>query len=88
MAVSTDAVRVSDVARRVARIVRGQAASDGDGVRLTRIIGQPGLQGLDPFLLLIAGRPLKEPIVRYGPFVMNSQAQIRHALEDYRSGRS
>jgi redox-sensitive bicupin YhaK (pirin superfamily) len=38
-------------------------------------------------LLLIAGRPLKEPIVRYGPFVMNTQAQLRQAIEDYRSGQ-
>ena len=38
-------------------------------------------------LLLVSGRPLNEPIVRHGPFVMNSQAQIRQALEDFRSGR-
>ena len=38
-------------------------------------------------LLLIAGRPLHEPIVQYGPFVMNSQQQIMQAIEDYRNGR-
>jgi redox-sensitive bicupin YhaK (pirin superfamily) len=37
-------------------------------------------------LLLIAGRPLKEPIVQYGPFVMNSQQQITQAIADYRGG--
>lgn len=37
-------------------------------------------------LLLIAGRPLKEPIVQYGPFVMNSQQQIMQAISDYREG--
>ncbi len=38
--------------RRVARVVRGQPASDGAGVRLTRVIGQRDLDMLDPFLLL------------------------------------
>jgi redox-sensitive bicupin YhaK (pirin superfamily) len=37
--------------------------------------------------LLIAGAPLKEPIVQYGPFVMNTQQQIFQAVEDFRSGR-
>ena len=36
--------------------------------------------------LLVAGRPLNEPVVRHGPFVMNTQAQIRQAVEDYHSG--
>ncbi len=38
--------------RAVARVVRGMPASDGAGVRLTRVIGQPGLSEVDPFLLL------------------------------------
>lgn len=38
--------------RRVARTLRGQPASDGAGVKLTRVIGQPNLDMLDPFLLL------------------------------------
>ncbi len=55
---STKAVRSESakgsatVARGVARIVRGMPTSDGAGVKLTRVIGQPQLADLDPFLLL------------------------------------
>lgn len=41
----------------------------------------------DSRVLLIAGRPLKEQIVQYGPFVMNSEAEIHQAFQDYRAGR-
>jgi redox-sensitive bicupin YhaK (pirin superfamily) len=37
--------------------------------------------------LIIAGRPLSEPIAQYGPFVMNTHEQIFQAVEDYRSGK-
>jgi len=37
--------------------------------------------------ILLAGRPLGEPIVQYGPFVMNTEAEIRTAILDYQSGR-
>jgi len=37
--------------------------------------------------LLVAGKPLREPVERYGPFVMNTKEQIRQAFEDYQSGR-
>ena len=37
-------------------------------------------------VLLIAGKPLQEPIVQYGPFVMNSHEEIEQALRDFRDG--
>jgi len=38
-------------------------------------------------LILVAGKPLSEPIVQYGPFVMNTQQEIQQALDDFRSGK-
>lgn len=37
--------------------------------------------------IVVAGRPLQEPVARYGPFVMNSREQLMQAVEDFRSGR-
>jgi redox-sensitive bicupin YhaK (pirin superfamily) len=37
--------------------------------------------------LLAAARPLREPVARYGPFVMNTRAEIAEAIEDLRTGR-
>jgi quercetin 2,3-dioxygenase len=52
----------------------------GDGIVVTA--GAEGARAI-----LVAGRPLKEPIVQYGPFVMNSQQEIFKAVEDFRAGR-
>jgi quercetin 2,3-dioxygenase len=52
----------------------------GDGVRIRA--GSEGARAI-----LVAGRPLKEPIVQYGPFVMNTQQEIFKAVEDFRAGR-
>src|SRR6266550_7613581 len=52
---------------------------DGDTVTITTESGAE--------LLLIGGVPLNEPIARYGPFVMNTEGEIRQAMIDYQSGR-
>lgn len=41
----------------------------------------------DSILLVMSGEPLNEPIAQYGPFLMNTQAEIAAAIEDYRSGK-
>jgi len=40
----------------------------------------------DVHMLVIAGEPMNEPMARYGPFVMNTEQEIRQAFLDYRSG--
>jgi redox-sensitive bicupin YhaK (pirin superfamily) len=54
--------------------------NSGDGVRVSA--GSDGARAI-----LVAGRPLKEPIAQYGPFVMNTQQEIYQAVEDFRAGR-
>ncbi len=41
----------------------------------------------DTNVLVLTGEPIDEPIVGYGPFVMNSEAEIRQAIDDFNSGR-
>ena len=53
-----------------------------DGVRLIAPAGQSEASRV----LLVAGRPLNEPIAQYGPFVMNTQRELEQALADYQSG--
>jgi len=58
------------------------AALLGDGEAVTLTAGAAGGR-----FLVLAGKPLHEPVVQYGPFVMNTSEEIEQALRDYRDGK-
>jgi quercetin 2,3-dioxygenase len=61
---------------------KGHAAVLTDGEQLSVRAGDQGGRAL-----VLAGKPLREPVVQYGPFVMNTREEIEQALRDYSSGR-
>ena len=64
------------------RVTRGQLAVLGSGDHVRVAAG-----GAASRLIVVAGKPLREPVARYGPFVMNTPEQIVEAMRDYQSGR-
>ena len=77
-------------------VYRGQVQVGGQAVpvqKMAILANDAGSDGVrvqadqDSRLLLIAGRPLREPIVQYGPFVMNTKQEIYQAVSDFQSGQ-
>ena len=74
------------VGRERRPIQSGQLAVYAPGESLSLVADTSQGSG-DLEMLLLGGLPIREPVVHYGPFVMNTKAEIVHALEDYRAGR-
>ncbi len=79
-----------------AYVVEGEAEFDGKtaGAGQVVLFGRGGESvgvrnhGAAPVsLLLIAGEPIGEPVARYGPFVMNTRAELQEAVDDFREGK-
>jgi redox-sensitive bicupin YhaK (pirin superfamily) len=70
-------------------IHQGQLAVLGPGDRIT--VGgrtsQDSRTGTAADVLILGGQPIREPVFHYGPFVMNSKAELIKALEDYHAGK-
>ena len=71
--------------RRKAELKAGQFAVLGEGQAVRLAVAAEAQEPAR--LLLLAGAPLREPVVQYGPFVMNTQQQIFEAIRDYQTGR-
>ena len=63
-------------------IARGELAVLETAGEFHAVAGEAGAR-----LILVAGRPLNEPVAKYGPFVMNTQAEIIEAIRDFQAGR-
>jgi redox-sensitive bicupin YhaK (pirin superfamily) len=61
-------------------LVKGDLAVLDDGAAL------PAAATKDARILIVAAKPLREPIAKYGPFVMNTEAELRQAFSDYQRG--
>jgi redox-sensitive bicupin YhaK (pirin superfamily) len=70
------------------RINRTKTASEDSFILFERDGMDIGIEALhDSTVLIISGEPLNEPIASYGPFVMNTDNEIKKAYEDYYAGK-
>ena len=68
-----------EIADRVLKTHQGGVLGSGDTVEV-----KAGADGAR--FLVLAAKPIKEPVVQYGPFVMNTREEIEQAIRDYQNG--
>ena len=89
---------VTQVERKVTSVTTAPSG-EGEGFPVRRAFAQLAVFGAgdaitfaasgsrDMDLLLLGGEPIREPVAAYGPFVMNTRAELVQAFEDYQAGR-
>jgi redox-sensitive bicupin YhaK (pirin superfamily) len=88
-------VAVPDGFNTAVFVLQGEVAINGSGPVKEAELAQLDKAGeritveakSDAILLVLSGEAIHEPVARYGPFVMNTQAELAQAVDDYRMGK-